>query len=57
MAATQVRALQLRIETSAGTAVWRTLEWDTEQFGIPAGRLELLDASGSYAEARARKRE
>jgi dTDP-4-amino-4,6-dideoxy-D-galactose acyltransferase len=47
----------LRIETPAGAAAWRTLEWDTEQLGIPAARLDLLEASGSYADARAHKRE
>mgnify|MGYP001596271299 CR=1 FL=1 len=57
MATTQAPAPLLRIETPAGTAAWRTLEWDTEQFGIRAARLDLLDAPGSYAEARAEKRE
>jgi RimJ/RimL family protein N-acetyltransferase len=46
-----------RIETPNGVAEWRALEWDTAQFGIPAARLELLDASGTYAQARAEKRE
>jgi dTDP-4-amino-4,6-dideoxy-D-galactose acyltransferase len=32
------------------------MQWDSEQFGIPAARLDLLDASGSYVEARAQKR-
>jgi dTDP-4-amino-4,6-dideoxy-D-galactose acyltransferase len=41
----------------AGAAAWRTLEWDTEQFGIPAARLDLLEASGSRADARAHNRE
>ena len=46
---------QLRIETPAGTAQWRPLEWDTAQFGIPAARLDRLDASGPYAQSRAAK--
>ncbi len=33
------------------------MQWDSEQFGIPAARLDLLEASGSYAEARAQKRD
>jgi dTDP-4-amino-4,6-dideoxy-D-galactose acyltransferase len=55
MYATQTPAQPLRIETPAGAAEWRTLEWDTEQFGIPAARLDLLEACGSYAESRAQK--
>ncbi len=35
--------------------MWRNLEWDSEQFGIPAARLDFLQASGSYAESRAEK--
>lgn len=31
------------------------LAWDTEQFGIPAARLELLEACGSYTQSRAEK--
>src|ERR1035441_785492 len=57
MATAQVAAPLVRIETPAGTAAWRTLEWDTEQFGIPAARLDVLDATGSYAAVRAQKRE
>jgi RimJ/RimL family protein N-acetyltransferase len=57
MATTQVAAPLRRIETPAGTAAWRALEWDTEQFGIPAARLDLLEASGSNSDARAHKRE
>jgi RimJ/RimL family protein N-acetyltransferase len=57
MATAQAPVPLRRIEVPAGTAAWRTLEWDSEQFGIPAARLDLLDASGSYAEARAQKRE
>ena len=45
-----------RIETPAGAATWRKLEWDTQQFGFPAARLELLDAYGSYADAHGQKR-
>jgi dTDP-4-amino-4,6-dideoxy-D-galactose acyltransferase len=37
--------------------MWRYLEWDSEQFGTPAARLDLLDASGSYVEARSNKSE
>src|ERR1039457_5019492 len=55
MSTTKTPTQPLRIETPAGVAEWRTLQWDSEQFGIPAARLDLLDASGSYAEARARK--
>jgi RimJ/RimL family protein N-acetyltransferase len=57
MAVTRVPASLHRIETPAGTAAWYSLDWDSEQFGIPAGRVESLDASGSYAQARAAKRE
>jgi RimJ/RimL family protein N-acetyltransferase len=55
MSTAQATAPQRRIETPLGAAVWHSLEWDTEQFGIPAARLELLDACGSYAGARAEK--
>lgn len=55
MSTIQVPAQPLRIETPAGVATWRNLEWDSEQFGIPAARLDLLEACGSYAEARAAK--
>jgi len=57
MATAQVTAPLRRIETPGGTAAWRMLDWDTEQFGIPAARLDLLEASGSYSDARAHKRE
>ena len=57
MATVQTPKAPHRIEAPAGTAVWRTLEWDTEQFGLAAARLDLLDASGGYAEARGQKRE
>jgi ribosomal protein S18 acetylase RimI-like enzyme len=56
MVITQLAAQPLRIETHAGVAEWRVLEWDTAQFGIPAARLELLDAVGSYAQSCAEKR-
>jgi RimJ/RimL family protein N-acetyltransferase len=46
-----------RIATPAGTAAWRVLAWDSEQFGIPAARLDQLDAPGPYAEARDHKRQ
>lgn len=55
MSTTQAPAPQLRIDTPAGVAVWRALEWDTEQFGMAAARLDLLESSGPYAEARAGK--
>lgn len=55
MPTTQVPAQPLRIETPDGVAEWRALEWDTEQFGMAAARLDLLEASGPYAEARAGK--
>ena len=35
-----------------GIAAWRVLRWDTEQFGFPAARLELLAAAGDYPVAR-----
>ena len=38
-----------------GFACWRWLAWDTEQFGFPAARLELLVAGGDYHESRGRK--
>lgn len=57
MATAQAAAPLRRIETPVGTAAWRTLEWDSEQFGIPAARLDLLEASGSYSDARAHNRE
>ncbi len=56
MANTQLTAPQSRIETRNGAAVWRLLDWDTGEFGMPAARLDLLEASGEYAEARACKR-
>lgn len=56
MAAIPAPAPLLPIESSLGAA-WRALEWDTQQFGIPAARLEQLDAPGSYAEARDVKRD
>lgn len=46
-----------RTESPAGTAVWSTLEWDSGQFGMLAARLDLLDSSGPYAEARSKRRE
>ena len=55
MVITQLPTQRLRIETPAGVAEWHVLEWDTAQFGIPAARLELLEASGSYAQSRAEK--
>ena len=57
MATAQVPAPLRRIETPFGAAAWRALDWDTEQFGIPAARLDLLETSGSYTDARAHNRE
>lgn len=57
MSETHTPTQALRNETPDGVAEWRILQWDSEQFSIPAARLDLLDASGSYAEARAQKRE
>ena len=57
MATAQVTAPLRRIETPFGAAAWRALDWDTEQFGIPAARLDLLETSGSYTDARAHNRE
>lgn len=50
-------AQALRIEVPGGVAEWRLLPWDSQQLGITAGRLERIEASGSYSEARARKME
>jgi ribosomal protein S18 acetylase RimI-like enzyme len=41
------------IEKPVGKAHWSVLAWDSEQFGMPAARLEPLEAHGSYREARA----
>ncbi|MCW5978478.1 MAG: GNAT family N-acetyltransferase [Bryobacteraceae bacterium] len=57
MAATQLPAPLSRIETPAGTASWRALEWDTAEFGMPAARIDALEAPGAYAKARVDKRE
>jgi hypothetical protein len=57
MATAQATAPLRRIETPFGAAAWRALDWDTEQFGIPAARLDLLETSGSYTDARAHNRE
>ncbi len=46
-----------RIDAPAGAAAWRILDWDSEQFGVGAARLDLLEASGSYREARGQKHE
>ena len=55
MSTIEALAPALRIETASGLAQWRHLEWDSEQFGVPAARLDRLEATGSYAEARAEK--
>ena len=39
-----------RIESGAGTAVWRALDWDSAQFGFAAARLEQLQPAGSDEE-------
>lgn len=39
---------------AAAAACWRHLDWDSEMFGFPAARLDMLLTSGPYAEARAR---
>jgi RimJ/RimL family protein N-acetyltransferase len=57
MSATQTQTVIRCIETSAGTAEWRAVEWDTEQIEMQAARLDALEASGSYSEVRARKGE
>jgi dTDP-4-amino-4,6-dideoxy-D-galactose acyltransferase len=36
-----------------GLACWRKLRWDTEMFGFPAARLELVLYEGDYHEGRA----
>lgn len=41
---------------SGGVAEWRTLEWDSEQFGMPAARLDRLAVPGSYSIQRNCKR-
>lgn len=53
---TLVPPQSFRIESSTGVAEWRTLEWDSEQFGMPAARLDRLAVPGSYTVARAHKR-
>ena len=40
-------------ETCTGAIAWKTLPWDSEFFGFPAARIDVLAASGGYAEARA----
>ena len=39
-------------EAESGAIAWRTLPWDTAQFGFPAGRVDLLITAGSYGETR-----
>ncbi len=56
MSATQDLTQVFRIETPTGVAIWRNLQWDSEHFGVPAARLDLLETSGSYAESRAEKK-
>ncbi|HEY4087012.1 MAG TPA: GNAT family N-acetyltransferase [Bryobacteraceae bacterium] len=41
----------------AGLACWTELAWDSEQFGFPAARLDLLVASGARSEAAVVKRD
>lgn len=47
----------LESNRATAAACWRHLEWDSEMFGFPAGRLDMLLASGTYAEARARSQQ
>lgn len=39
-------------ETGNGAIGWKALAWDSEFFGFPAARLEVLTVSGGYNEAR-----
>lgn len=48
-------ALPRPVELAGGRAIWRVLEWDSEQFGFPAARVDQLEAPGSYEEARETK--
>lgn len=57
MPQTQAPSRIFRAETVGATAIGRTLAWDTEQFGVAAACVDLLQSSGSYAEARLQKRE
>lgn len=47
----------LESNRATAAACWRHLEWDSEMFGFPAARLEMLLSSGTYAEARARSQQ
>lgn len=38
--------------TSTGAIAWRKLDWDSELFGFPAARIDLLAVSGGYSEVR-----
>jgi dTDP-4-amino-4,6-dideoxy-D-galactose acyltransferase len=38
-----------------GVACWTHLEWDSEQLGMPAARVDLLVSAGGYQEALERK--
>ena len=40
------------LETRTGAIAWKTLPWDSEFFGFPAARIDVLTASGGYTEAR-----
>jgi ribosomal protein S18 acetylase RimI-like enzyme len=42
---------------TTGLACWTELAWDSEQFGFPASRLDLLVASGDRAEMAVAKRD
>lgn len=57
MLLTQTPTHPHQIENTAGVAVWSALPWDTEQLGIAAARVDVLTASGPYAEARAKKQQ
>lgn len=39
-------------ETATGAVAWKTLPWDSEMFGFPAARIDVLAVSGGYSEAR-----
>ena len=39
-------------ETCAGAIAWKALPWDSEFFGFPAARFDVLAVSGGYTEVR-----
>ncbi|HEY3743052.1 MAG TPA: GNAT family N-acetyltransferase [Bryobacteraceae bacterium] len=38
--------------SATGAIAWRKLDWDSELFGFPAARIDLLAVRGGYSEAR-----